>query len=162
LVVESTINRRSDWRANDSCVGLPVGERRFVVKTWVIVAFGGALGSAARHAVNVWTLRRFEQSVPLATGIVNVAGCAIVGILAGLIVGGQLRLSPSARIFAFVGLLGGFTTFSSLGLDTLTLVHESRVGLAASNVLLQVGLGLAVLFACYSLAPMLWSALARK
>ena len=116
-----------------------------------MVAVGGGLGSAARHAVNLLALRRFEHSaVPWATGIVNLLGSALIGLLAGLIAGGHLRMSPSARTFVFVGLLGGFTTFSSFGLDTLTLVREGRMGLALGNVLAQVGIGLLAVFAGYS------------
>src|SRR6185295_6278035 len=121
------------------------------VQAWLAVILGGALGSGARHAVNQWTLRRFESSVPLATGLVNLIGSALIGLLAGLLVGGHLRMSPTIRTFVFVGLLGGFTTFSSLGLDTLTLAKEGRAWLAATNVLAQVGLGLLAVFAGYAL-----------
>jgi CrcB protein len=124
-------------------------ERR--VQTWVPVIVGGALGSAARHAVNLWTVRRFESAVPLATGLVNLIGSALIGILAGLLVGGHLKMGPATRAFVFVGLLGGFTTFSSFGLDTLTLAKGGRVWLAATNVLAQVGLGLLAVFAGYAL-----------
>jgi CrcB protein len=106
---------------------------------------------AARHAINVWTLRRFESAVPLATGLVNLIGSALIGILAGLLVGGHLKMGPATRTFVFVGLLGGFTTFSSFGLDTLTLAKQGRAWLAATNVLAQVGLGLLAVFAGYAL-----------
>ena len=55
-------------------------------------------------------------------------------------------MTAAARTFVFVGILGGFTTFSSLGLDTLTLAHDGRPLAAAANVALQVGLGLAAVF----------------
>jgi CrcB protein len=119
------------------------------MKNWLMVVLGGGLGSACRHAVNRWAVHRFENSVPLATGAVNLAGCAIIGGLAGLIAGGRLRMDPSIRTLVFVGVLGGFTTFSSFGLDTLTLVHEGRRWLAIGNVLIQVGLGLLLVFGGY-------------
>lgn len=90
--------------------------------------------------------------MPHATAIVNVAGGAAVGLLAGLVATEQLRISAEMRTLLFVGVLGGFTTFSSLGLDTLTLVHEGRLGQAMGNVLIQVGVGLAAVFAGYAAA----------
>ena len=51
-------------------------------------------------------------------------GCGIIGLLAGQVTAGRLTIGPSLRLFVFVGLLGGFTTFSSFGLDTFTLVRE--------------------------------------
>jgi CrcB protein len=120
--------------------------------TWIAIALGGALGSAARHAVNLGVSRLHGVPHPYSTAIVNIVGCAVIGLLAGLIAAGHLRLAPAARAFVFVGILGGFTTFSSFGLDTLTLTHEGRHGLAFGNVLLQVGLGLTAVFASYAFA----------
>ncbi len=107
------------------------------------MAVGGALGSLARHGVNHlihtrWPLMRF----PLATLAVNVAGCLVVGLLAGLVISQRLTLRFSWREFLFVGVLGGFTTFSTFGLDTLTLVRQQAPAAAFWNVAAQVGLGL--------------------
>ena len=118
--------------------------------TWIAVALGGALGSVARHAVNATVARMAGQPSPVSTAIVNIVGCAIIGVLAGLIAAGGLRMTAVARTFVFVGVLGGFTTFSSFGLDTLTLAHDGRPLAAAANVLLQVSLGLAAVFIGYS------------
>ena len=118
--------------------------------TWIAVALGGALGSAGRHAVNAIVARTFGQPSPLSTALVNIVGCAIIGVLAGLVASGSLRMTAAARTFVFVGVLGGFTTFSSFGLDTLTLAHDGRPLAAAANVALQVGLGLAAVFLGFS------------
>ena len=72
----------------------------------------------------------------------NVTGCVVIGALAGRIAGGRLHLSPPMRTFVFVGVLGGFTTFSSFGLDTFTLGHGGDHAAAVWNVVGQVGLGL--------------------
>ena len=106
----------------------------------------------ARHGVNVITSRIAGQPVPAATALVNIVGCAVIGLLAGSIASGRLEMSPGWRIFVFVGLLGGFTTFSSFGLDTLTLAHEGRRAAAAANVGIQVVAGLGAVFAGYALA----------
>jgi fluoride exporter len=120
---------------------------------WIAVGAGGALGSLARHAVNravqqQWPLLRF----PLATLLVNVAGCAVIGALAGLIASGRLQLRPTWREFVFVGLLGGFTTFSTFGLDTITLVRAGDTARAVTNVAVQVVFGLAAVYAGLVLA----------
>ena len=112
--------------------------------TWIAVAVGGALGSVARHAVNrvvhqEWPLLRF----PLATLIVNIVGCCAIGVLAGLVATGRLPMRATWREFVFVGILGGFTTFSTFGLDTITLVRSGDTSQAVLNILLQVVCGLA-------------------
>ena len=78
----------------------------------------------------------------MSTLAVNVIGCAIIGLLAGQLAIGRLTMSASMRLFVFVGLLGGFTTFSSFGLDTFALVREGRHYAAVFNVATQVTLGL--------------------
>jgi len=121
------------------------------VQTWLAVALGGAVGSLLRHAVNMFVSRRFVQSVPFSTAAVNLIGCLTIGFLAGLIAGSHWRVGTVTRSFVFVGILGGFTTFSSFGLDTLTLVHEGRSLAALVNVLVQVGVGLTAVFAGFAI-----------
>lgn len=120
--------------------------------SWIAVGVGGAIGSMARHGVNIFVSRRVAQSIPLATGVVNIAGCVVIGLLAGALVSARLRMDVSTRAFVFVGILGGFTTFSTFGLDTFTLMHEGRMLAATLNVLVQVVGGLAGIYAGYWLA----------
>jgi CrcB protein len=122
------------------------------IMTWIAVALGGALGSLARHSVNLAFARLTETTTPYATATVNVVGSIAIGVLAGLTAGGKLHLTPALRTFIFVGILGGFTTFSSFMLDTLTLEHGRDHGLAAANVLFQVVIGLIAVFAGYAAA----------
>jgi len=110
--------------------------------TWMAVAIGGALGSMARHAVNLLFAHVFERSVPYATAAVNVLGAWIIGLLAALIATGRLHLSAEWRTFVFVGILGGFTTFSTFMLDTFTVGHGGDHALAFWNVTLQTAFGL--------------------
>ena len=109
---------------------------------WIAVGVGGALGSMARHWINLEVSRRLERSVPNATFVVNVVGCLLIGALAGRIASGRLHLTPTMRTFVFVGVLGGFTTFSSFGLDTFTLAHGGDHAQAVWNVVGQITLGL--------------------
>jgi CrcB protein len=114
------------------------------MNAWIAVAVGGALGSVARHGVNklvhqTWPLLRF----PLATFVVNIVGCCVIGLLAGFVASGRLPMRTVWREFLFVGILGGFTTFSTFGLDTITLMRGNDSGQAVLNVIAHVVGGLA-------------------
>jgi CrcB protein len=117
--------------------------------TWLAVVLGGALGTAARHAINLATTRLMSTPVPWATAAVNMIGSLVIGVLAGALAAERLSLSPFARTFIFVGILGGFTTFSSFMLDSLTLLHTGVAMKAALNLAGQLALGLALTFAGY-------------
>jgi len=110
--------------------------------TWLAVAVGGALGSLARHGVNILFAHVLERSVPYATAAVNILGAWVIGLLAALIATGRLHMSTEWRTFVFVGILGGFTTFSSFMLDTFTVGHGGDHALAFWNVALQTAFGL--------------------
>ena len=119
---------------------------------WIAVGLGGAIGSMARHLTNVAVTRLTGQAVPYSTFVVNIVGCFLIGVLAGVTASGRLHLSQSARAFLFAGVLGGFTTFSAFGLDTLTLGHSGEHVAAFWNVVGQIGLGLAAVFVGFRLA----------
>ena len=106
----------------------------------------------ARHGVNMLFAHVFVRPVPYATAAVNLIGSATIGTLAGLLASGRLTMTPTVRTFVFVGLLGGFTTFSSFMLDTLTLTHAGERTLAMSNVAGQTVLGLLAVYAGYYVA----------
>lgn len=115
------------------------------MKAALLVGIGGFLGSVARHAlgsqVQQWATTRF----PWPTFAVNVLGCLAIGLLAGL--GERYRvLGADARLFLFTGVLGGFTTFSAFGLDTLRLLHRGEWPLAAAYVGASVALGIAAVW----------------
>jgi CrcB protein len=113
---------------------------------WLLVALGGAAGSAARYGAGLAAARLFGLAFPWGTLIVNVAGGLAMGLLAA-------RLGPEQeqmRALLGVGFLGGFTTFSAFSLETVRLM-EHQPGLAAlyaaASVVLSVGacwLGLAL------------------
>ena len=120
--------------------------------TWIAIAVGGALGSMARHGVNHlvhvrWLTTRF----PVGTVAVNVAGCLAIGLLAGLLASERIALRAHWREFVFVGLLGGFTTFSTFGLDTFLLARTHSAGQAGLSVAIQVVGGLAAVWLGYHL-----------
>jgi fluoride exporter len=102
--------------------------------TLACVAAGGLLGVLARHGVNLAIGRALPHlTVPWATATVNFCGCFAAGIAAGLAANARLPLGAEARMFLFVGLLGGFTTFSTLALDVITLSMAGRAALAVGR-----------------------------
>jgi CrcB protein len=118
---------------------------------WIAVAVGGAIGSVARHAVNHlvharWLTTRF----PVGTVVVNVAGCFVIGLLAGLVASNRLAFRFHWREFVFVGVLGGFTTFSTFGLDTYTLVQTHSGQAALMNVAASMIGGLVAVWIGYA------------
>ena len=119
--------------------------------TWLVVALGGAIGSMARHGVNDFFGPVLGRPGPYATASVNVIGSFVIGLLAGLIAGGRLHETPVMRAFIFVGILGGFTTFSSFMLDTFTLAAGRHVSAALLNVAGQVLVGYAAAYVGFRL-----------
>jgi fluoride exporter len=117
------------------------------VKGLLLVALGGALGSVARYKLSAWLLHAaIGWKFPVGTFAVNVLGCLVAGILAGLAEKHDM-LSPDARVLLFTGLLGGFTTFSAFGLETIFLLRRGDVLIALANILLSVTAGLLALWA---------------
>src|SRR3954463_2844284 len=110
---------------------------------WLAVGAGGALGSLARHGVNVAVSHLLGRVVPYATACVNITGSLVIGWLAALVASRRPHGSNQLRAFVFVGILGGFTTFSSFMFDTLTLSQGGEHSTALWNVVLQTALGLA-------------------
>jgi fluoride exporter len=118
----------------------------------LLVALGGALGSVLRYKVGGLVLHQVGTTpFPYGTFTVNVAGCLIAGLLAGL--GEHFNfLTPDVRLFVFTGFLGGFTTFSAFGVETIALIERGQWTMAATYVLLSVACGLAALWAALKLA----------
>ena len=105
----------------------------------MLVALGGAIGSAARYLVGAFVANRFGPDFPWGTFIVNVSGSFFIGVILSLVGGGQLP--AGARLFLAVGVMGGYTTFSTYSNETLQLVQGGEVGAAMFNALGQVVAG---------------------
>jgi CrcB protein len=121
--------------------------------TWLSIALGGAIGSLARYSLNHVVHAQVQSTqFPLGIVIVNLSGCFIIGLIAGLLAAERITLSLPWREFVFVGLLGGFTTFSTFGLDTFVLArtHSAGIGAAAANVGAQVIGGLLTVWIGYA------------
>jgi CrcB protein len=108
----------------------------------LVVGLGGFLGTVARYGLTGLVHRHYKGLLPAGTLAVNVLGCLAIGAVMGLVEDRAL-LTPDARRFLVVGFLGGFTTFSALGHETLELLRNGQaawaIGNAAANMVLGVG-----------------------
>ena len=108
------------------------------MKAILLVAFGGALGSVARFKLSGYVLQHtIDWRFPAGTFTVNVVGCLIAGVLAGMAEKHDF-FTADTRLLLFTGILGGFTTFSAFGLETLFLLKRGEVLVAGANVVLSV------------------------
>ena len=112
----------------------------------LLVAAGGAIGAAARYLAGVWIVARLGTSFPWGTFFVNITGSFLIGIVLVLVVGGTLP--AEARLFFAVGILGGYTTFSSFSYETLQLLAGGGnvVGPVLLNTLGQLLAGLLAVY----------------
>ena len=111
-----------------------------------LAGLGGCLGAMGRYGLAMLTQRAAGSPFfPVGTLTVNVLGCFFIGFLAGL---SEVRgpMTPHLRVFLLAGLLGGFTTFSAFGFETVELLRIGRVGAALLNVGLQLGVGLSAVW----------------
>lgn len=116
------------------------------MKNILLVALGGAIGSVARYKLSGFVLHHtVDWRFPAGTFAVNVIGCLVAGLLAGLAERHHL-LSPEARLLLFTGVLGGFTTFSAFGLETVHLLKRGETAIAAANVVISVVAGVLALW----------------
>jgi fluoride exporter len=118
---------------------------------YLIVFLGAGLGGAGRHGVNVLSARLFGTGFPVGTLVVNVFGCLLMGLIAGVFAF-RGHLPQEARLFLTTGILGGFTTFSAFSLDAALLWERGEAGLAALYVGASVVLSLAAVAAGLALS----------
>jgi CrcB protein len=116
-----------------------------------LVGSGGFVGALLRYGLSGLVHRQVPfTTFPYGTMAVNLLGCLLIGVFAGLAESRQL-FGPELRTFVLIGLLGGFTTFSTLGYETFAMIRDGEYLLATVNVGVQVVLGLALVWAGYML-----------
>ena len=115
------------------------------MKELLLVAGGGALGAVARYLVYILAGHLLGTGFPFGTLIVNVVGSFAMGILVeGMAL--AWTVSPAARLFLAVGVLGAFTTFSTFSMDVAVLYERGRLGLAALYIAASVVCSVGALF----------------
>lgn len=122
----------------------------------IIIALGGALGSVFRYLLSTWTQTASKSiDFPYGTLTVNLIGCFVIGFLAQIAEARGVFTSES-RAFVFIGILGGFTTFSSFGNETINLFRDGETFNALANVGANVIFGLILVWLGRTVAYWIW------
>jgi CrcB protein len=116
------------------------------MQSFLLVGVGGAIGAMARFGAGKLIGQIWPASFPLATLLINILGSTLMGVLVGLLAKLAPSWSETARLFAAVGVLGGFTTFSAFSLETVLLIERGVMLWAGAYVLLSVVVCLAGLY----------------
>ena len=125
----------------------------FVQKT-IFIALAGLVGTLIRYWLSGFVARQSGETFPWGTLAVNLIGCFLAGAMYYL-ADERFLISPTLRSVILIGLLGGFTTFSSYGLQTFTLLRGGEIGLATLNIAVSNVLGLLMVYTGYVLAKAL-------
>lgn len=122
----------------------------------LLVGAGGFIGSALRYLASGYVQQSTKSiDFPYGTLAVNVIGCFIIGLLAQLAESRGVFTSES-RLFVFTGILGGFTTFSSFGNETLNLARDSQMMNALANIGANVIIGLLAVWLGRTVSYLIW------
>lgn len=105
------------------------------MKHVLLVSFGGAVGSSLRYLLSLSIHKFFKHPFPYGTLAVNLIGCLLMGFLFTLLLEKNEAIASQIRSLLLVGLLGGFTTFSSFSIETLTLIDEGAIFKAVLNLI---------------------------
>ena len=119
-----------------------------------LIGFAGFIGTISRYWLSGVLARRYGETFPLGTLVVNLVGCFLVGLLFYLLQE-RFLVNQTFRTVVLIGFLGGFTTFSSFGLQTFTLLQDGEFGLALLNLSIANIFGLFLVWAGYTVARIL-------
>lgn len=112
------------------------------MKTIIVIAVGGALGALSRYELGLWISSKWSQGFPLGTFIINITGAFLLGFLNILFIE-KLTVSPLWRIGIGIGFLGAYTTFSTFGYETITLLEGGSLITAGLYTILTIIIGFA-------------------
>ncbi len=117
---------------------------------YILLAAGGAIGTVLRYSMSGLTYRMVNSVFPWGTIVVNLTGSFVIGLLWGFF---EIQnISSNMRNFIFIGILGGFTTFSTYALESLNLFRDGEIKLAMTNLLISNICGLILVFAGFMLS----------
>jgi CrcB protein len=109
-----------------------------------LVGLGGALGAVARYLLGTWIATRVSPDFPWSTFLINISGSFLIGVILGLATAGQV--STETRLFLAVGVLGGYTTFSTFSYESLELLADGSMRAFLLNTLGQLSCGLIAVY----------------
>ena len=119
----------------------------------ILIGIGGAIGSISRYFVSGLDYKYSYGMFPISTLVVNLTGSLIIGFLWGIFE--ATAVSSNTRMFVFIGILGGFTTFSTFALENFNLFRDGERNIAFANIILSNILGVFLVYVGYILAKML-------
>lgn len=115
----------------------------------ILIALGGAIGSICRYGLSTLVQRQTTPFFPYGTFVVNVLGCLMFGVIVGA-ARQRFVLGPNERAFLLIGILGGFTTFSTFTYETFALLQDGEILRAVLNSIGQLLCGIAALWIGYA------------
>jgi fluoride exporter len=107
------------------------------VKNYLSVFIGGGIGAACRYWLSGVVYRWLPASFPFGNLVVNITGCFLIGVLM-TVFSERFTVNPALRLFLVIGILGGFTTFSSFSYETISLLKDNEVAAAFLNIAVSV------------------------
>ncbi len=118
-----------------------------------VIGLGGAIGAILRYIVGGLDYRFSNGVFPVSTLVVNVSGSLAIGFLWGIV--DRFAISPNMRLFIFIGILGGYTTFSTFSLETFNLARDGEYRIAFFNMAFSVALSVGAVFVGYIMSKAL-------
>jgi len=111
---------------------------------WMMIALGGAIGTVGRYFISGLDYRWSNGVFPVSTLLINLLGSLAIGFFWGLFE--RSAVSPDTRLFVMVGILGGFTTFSTFSLENFNLIRDGELKIALWNIGLSNVIGITLVF----------------
>jgi fluoride exporter len=121
----------------------------------ILIGIGGAIGAISRYVVSGLDYKYSYGVFPISTLVINLTGSIIIGFLWGMFE--SVTVSSNIRMFIFIGLLGGFTTFSTFALENFNLFRDGERNIALINILISNVLGIVLVYVGYFLSKMFFN-----
>jgi fluoride exporter len=119
----------------------------------LIIGIGGGIGAVLRYGVSGLGIRFSNNVFPAGTLLVNATGSLLIGFIWALV--DRFAITPNMRLFIFIGVLGGYTTFSTFSLETFLLLRDGEYRIALVNMAVSIVLTVGAVFAGYIAAKAL-------
>lgn len=113
-----------------------------MINNWIMVAIGGSIGSVSRYVLSGLIQRNYFGTFPIGTLFVNSTGCLLIGCVGAAVLGTTL-VREDYRVLLMVGILGGYTTFSAFGWETISMLNDGQFSRALLNIVANNLIGLA-------------------
>jgi len=144
LLTDLRLSSNESWSAK-------TGQKKNLMMKTILIGLAGLIGTLLRYWLSGLVARQYGETFPWGTMAVNLSGCFVAGVIFYAFEE-RFLVNPTLRTVLMIGLLGGFTTFSSYGLQTFTLLRDGELGLATLNIGVSNLLGFIMVWFGYVLA----------